>query len=154
MNQLKQISNMKKILVLLSTVFLLNGCAESLALLGTSSSNGKILQSSLNSAISYGVKKQTGKTPLEHAVAYAESVNPEKKQETCISSIERTRSEFCTIVNKKISLTNNAVKEKTLAIVKKYPKNFKIRDITVLKEIVKSSKIEELAKNSDIHKRR
>ena len=73
MNQLKQISNMKKILVLLSTIFLLNGCAESLALLGTSTSNGKILQSSLNSAVSYGVKKQTGKTPLEHVVAYAES---------------------------------------------------------------------------------
>ena len=109
MNQLKQISNMKKILVLLSTVFLLNGCAESLALLGTSSSNGKILQSSLNSAVSYGVKKQTGKTPLEHAVAYAESVNPEKKQETCISSIERTRSNFCTVVKKQISLTNTAL---------------------------------------------
>ena len=74
-------------------IFLLNGCAESLALLGTSTSNGKILQSSLNSAVSYGVKKQTGKTPLEHAVAYAERVNPEKKQETCISFIERTRSD-------------------------------------------------------------
>ena len=58
MYQLKQISNMKKILILLSTIFLLNGCAESLALLGTGTSNGKIVQSSLNSAISYGVKKQ------------------------------------------------------------------------------------------------
>ena len=148
---------MKKVFFLLSSLFLLNGCAESVALLGTSvggASNGKMLQSSLNSAISYGVKKQTGKTPLEHALAYAEEKNPKKKQETCISFIEKTRSEFCTIVNKQISLTNNAVKEKTLAIVKKYPKNFKIRDITVLKEIVKSSKIEDLAKNSDIHKRR
>ena len=148
---------MKKILFLLSTVLLLNGCAESVALLGGSiggASNGKIVQSSLNSAISYGVKKQTGKTPLEHALAYAEEKNPEKKQETCISFIEKTRSEFCTILNKQISLTNIAVKEKTLAIVKKYPKNIKTRDITVLKEIVKSSKIEDLAKNSDIHKRR
>ena len=126
MNQLKQTSNMKKILVLLSTIFLLNGCAESLALLGTSTSNGKILQSSLNSAVSYGVKKQTGKTPLEHAVAYAESVNPEKKQETCISSIERTRSEFCTIVKKQISLTNTALKKKTLEIVEKYPKEIAV----------------------------
>ena len=41
-------------------------------------SNGKIVQSSINSAISYKVKKQTGKTPLEHAIAYAEK-NPEKK---------------------------------------------------------------------------
>ena len=154
MNQLKQISNMKKILILLSTIFLLNGCAESLALLGTGTSNGKILQSSLNSAVSYGIKKQTGKTPLGHVLAYAEEKNPEKKEETCISFIERTRSEFCAILNKKVSLTNIAVKEKTLAIVKKYPKNIKTRNITALKEIVKSSKIEDLAKNSDIHKRR
>jgi len=148
---------MKKVFFLLSSLFLLNGCAESIALLGGSvggASNGKILQSSLNSAISYGVKKQTGKTPLEHALAYGEEKNPEKKKETCISFIERTRSEFCTILNKKISLTNIAVKEKTLEIVKKYPKNNKTKDITVLKEIVKSSKIEDLAKNSDIYKRR
>ena len=156
---------MKKIFGLLTTLLLLNGCAESVALLGTSAggaSSGKMLQSSVNSAISYGVKKQTGKTPLEHALAYAEEKNPEKKQETCISFIERTRSEFCTILNKQISLTNIAIKEKTLEIVKKYPKkivkkypkNNKTRDITVLKEIVKSSKIEDLAKNSDIHKRR
>ena len=157
MNQLKQISNMKKILILLSSLFLLNGCAESVALLGTSvggASSGKMLQSSLNSVISYGVKQHTGKSPLEHALAYAEEKNPEKKQETCISFIERTRSEFCTILNKQISLTNIAAKEKTLEIVKKYPKNIKTRDIIVLNKIVKSSKIEDLAKNSDIHKRR
>ena len=63
---------MNKIFGLLITLLFLNGCAESIALLGTSASNGKILQSSVNSAISYGVKKQTGKTPLEHAMAYAE----------------------------------------------------------------------------------
>ena len=148
---------MKKVFFLLSTVLLLNGCAESVALLGSSiggASNGKIVQSSLNSAISYGVKKQTGKTPLEHALAYAEEKNPQKKQETCISFIEKTRSEFCTILNKQISLTNTVVKEKTLEIVKKYPKNIETRDIIFLKEIVKSSKIEDLAKKSDIHKRR
>jgi len=148
---------MKKVFFLLSSLFLLNGCAESVALLGGSvggASSGKMLQSSLNSAISYGIKQQTGKSPLEHAIAYAEEKNPQKKQETCISFIERTRSEFCTILNQQISLTNIAIKEKTLEIVKKYPKNNKTRDITVLKEIVKSSKIEDLAKNSDIHKRR
>ena len=151
MNQLKQISNMKKILVLLSTIFLLNGCAESLALLSTSTSNGKILQSSLNSAVSYGVKKQTGKTPLEHAVAYAESVNPEKKQETCISSIERTRSEFCTVVKKQISLTNTALKKKTSEIVKKYPKE--IAD-SIKTKMKKTSLIEDIAKKSIIYNRR
>ena len=148
---------MKKVFFILLSLFLLNGCAESVALLGSSvggASSGKMLQSSLNSAISYGVKQRTGKTPLGHALAYAEEKNPEKKQETCISFIEKTRSEFCTILNKQISLTNIAVKEKTLAIVKKYPQNIKTKDITVLKKIVKSSKIEELAKKSDIYKRR
>ena len=142
---------MKKILVILSTIFLLNGCAESLALLGTSTSNGKILQSSLNSVVSYGVKKQTGKTPLEHAVAYAESVNPEKKQETCISSIERTRSEFCTVVKKQISFTNTAIKKKTSEIVKKYPKEIAV---SIQAKIKKTSLIEDIAKKSIIYNRR
>ena len=144
MNHLKQISNMKKILILLSSVFLLNGCAESLALLGTGTSNGKILQSSLNSAVSYGVKKQTGKTPLEHVIAYAEEKNPEKKKETCISSFEITRSEFCTIVKKQIKSKSTNVMEKTTEIAKEYPKK-------IIKEI---SKIEKIAKKSIIYNRR
>ena len=144
MNHLKQISNMKKILLLLSTIFLLNGCAESLALLGTGTSNGKILQSSLNSAVSYGVKKQTGKTPLEHAIAYAEEKNPDRKKETCISSFEITRSEFCTIVKKQIKSKSSDMVEKTTDFVKVFPKN-KIKEI---------SKIEKIAKKSIIYNRR
>ena len=107
---------MKKLFFLLSLTCLLNGCAESVALLGTGASNGRIVQSSLNSAISYGVKKQTGKTPLEHAIAYAEEKNPERKKETCISFIERTRSEFCSIAKKKILLTNTILAKKTAEI--------------------------------------
>ena len=134
---------MKKLLLLLSTIFLLNGCAESLALLGPGASNGRFVQSSLNSAISYGVKKQTGKTPLEHAIAYAEEKNPERKKETCISSFEITRSEFCTIVKKQINIKSAALMEKTVEIVEEYPK--KIKEI---------SKIEKIAKKSIIYNRR
>ena len=132
---------MKKIILLLSTIFLLNGCAESLALIGTSASNGRLVQSSLNSAISYGVKKQTGKTPLEHAIAYAETKNPERKKETCISSFEITRSEFCTIVKKKISLTNTVVANKTPEIVKSFPKINKIKETSLIEKIAKKSVI-------------
>ena len=134
---------MKKILLLLSTVFLLNGCAESLALLGPGASNGRIVQSSLNSAISYGVKKQTGKTPLEHAIAYAEEKNPERKKETCISSFEITRSEFCTIVKKQIKLKSTALMDKTVKIAEEFPKKIK-----------EESKIEKIAKKSIIYNRR
>ena len=138
---------MGKIIVLLTTMLFLSGCAESVAFLGSSiggASNGKILQSSLNSAISYGIKKQTGKTPLEHAIAYAEAKNPERKKETCISSFEITRSEFCTIVKKQVKLKSSKIIEKTAEIVKQYPKN-KIKEI---------SKIEKIAKKSIIYNRR
>ena len=135
---------MKKILLLLSALFLLNGCAESLALIGPGASNGRFVQSSLNSAISYGVKKQTGKTPLEHAIAYAEKKNPERKKETCISSFEITRSEFCTIVKKQIKLKSTAMIENTADIVKEYP----------IKKIKIVSKIERIAKKSNIYNRR
>ena len=134
---------MKKILLLLSTILLLNGCAESLALLGPGASNGRLVQSSLNSAISYGVKKQTGKTPLEHAIAYAEEKNPERKKETCISSFEITRSEFCTIVKKQIKLKSTALMDKTVKIAEEFPKKIK-----------EESKIEKIAKKSIIYNRR
>ena len=104
---------MRRITILLTTIMLLNGCAESMALLGPSisgASNGKILQSSLNSAISYGVKKQTGKGPLEHVKAYAEKVNPEKKKEPCLSFLEKTNSEMCAVLKKHLILTKSKIK--------------------------------------------
>ena len=109
---------MKNVFFLLSLTFLLNGCAESVALLGTGASNGRIVQSSLNSAISFGVKKETGKTPLEHAIAYAEENNPEKKKEPCLSFIIKTNSEICAIVKKQLDITKskilNTSKDKSL----------------------------------------
>ena len=104
--------SMKKIFGLLTTLLLLNGCAESVALLGTSvggASNGKILQSSFNTAVSYGVKKQTGKGPLEHIAAYAEKVNPQKKKEPCLSFVKKTNSEICAIVKKQLKLTKSKI---------------------------------------------
>ena len=60
---------MKKILVSLVSIFLLSGCAESIALLGplSGAASGKTLQSSIQSGVSYAIKKQTGKSPFEHA---------------------------------------------------------------------------------------
>ena len=105
---------MKKIFGLLITLFLLNGCAESVALLGSSvggASKGRILQSSANTAISLGVKQRTGKSPLEHAIAYAEEKNSEKK-EPCLSFLEKTNSELCSIVKNQMSLTKSKILNK------------------------------------------
>ena len=107
---------MKRIFVLLTTMLLLNGCAESVALLGTSAgtaSNGKILQSSFNSVVSYGIKQQTGKGPIQHVIAYAEKINPEKEKEPCLSFIEKTNSEICAIVKKQLKITKSKIKNET-----------------------------------------
>ena len=104
---------MKKILGLLVILLFLNGCAESVALLGTSVSNGKIVQSSISSSVSYGIKKQTGKTPLEHAIAYADQKNPQKKKEPCLSFLEKTNSEICAIVKKQLKITKSKIFKKS-----------------------------------------
>ena len=126
---------MKKILLLLSAIFLLTGCAESLALLGSGASNGRVVQSSLNTAISYGIKIQTGKTPLEHAIAYAEEMNPQKKKEPCLSFAEKTNSEICAIVKNQLKITKSKILKKS--------KGRSIKDLTssLQTNINKKSKI-------------
>ena len=128
---------MKKIISLTFTLILLTGCAESLALLGpasTSVTGGNFAQSAASSAISFGVKKQTGKTPMEHAMVYAKKHNPEMKKSKCVAFLDSTESEICEAVKKNISETKNYFINK--------------------KRILVRSKIENLARESDIYNRR
>ena len=132
---------MKKILGLLLGLSLLTGCAESLALLGPTSSavtGGNIAQSAFSSAVNYGVKKQTGKSPMEHAIAYAEEINSQKKKEPCLSFAEKTNSEICAIVKKQLELTKYKILMRS--------KENSIKDLTSsLKPIInKKSKIKHL----------
>jgi hypothetical protein len=103
---------MKKTLSLLATLFLLNGCAETLALLGPASSafgGGNAAQSAISSAVSFGVKKQTGKSPAEHAFAYVNEHNPEKKKVRCVKFIDSTKSETCAAIKKNIIETKRKI---------------------------------------------
>ena len=130
---------MKKILGLLLGLSLLTGCAESLALLGPTSSavtGGNIAQSAFSSAVNYSVKKQTGKSPMEHAMAYAEEMNPKKKKEPCLSFAEKTNSEICVIVKKQLELTKSkilmrskekSIKDLTSSLKPNINKKFKIK---------------------------
>ena len=133
---------MKKILGLLLGLSLLTGCVESLALLGPTSTTavtgGNIAQSAFSSAVNYGVKKQTGKSPMEHAIAYAEEINPQKKKEPCLSFAEKTNSEICAIVRKQLKITKSKMLNKS--------KEESIRDLTssLQPNINKKSKIKYL----------
>ena len=132
---------MKKILGLLLGLTLLTGCAESLALLGPTSAavtGGNIAQSAFSSAVNYGVKKQTGKSPMEHAIAYAEEINPEKKKEPCLSFVEKTNSEICAIVKKQLKLTKSKI------LMKSKEKSIKDLTSSLQPNINKKSKIKYL----------
>ena len=128
---------MNKILTLLILLTIFSGCSQSIALLGpasTSVTGGNLAQSAVSSAVSFGVKKQTGKSPMEHAIAYAEKHNPEKIKSKCIYFLDQTESEICHAVKKNI---------------------YETRDYFINKQkIIKRSKIENLARKSDIYNRR
>ena len=105
---------MKKFLFLISSLFILNGCAETVALLGPASSafsGGNVVQSSLTSAASFGIKRQTGKSPVEHAISYAKEHNPDRKKEKCLDFLEMSTSEVCTIAKKKVAEIKVKIKE-------------------------------------------
>ena len=128
---------MKKILIIISLALTLNGCANSLAFLGPASSlagSGNVAQSAVSSAVSYGVKKQTGMSPSEHAVAYVQKHNPENKKEKCLEFIDLTNTEACAAVKENISETKKKI-------------------VKVKNSILDKSKIEDLAKKSGIARR-
>ena len=133
---------MKKTLSLLATLFLLNGCIESMALLGpaaTGAGSGKITQSAVSSAVSYSVKQQTGKSPSQHALTYVKKHNLQKKKDTCISFIDRTNSELCAVLKKKMSLTRTKIINN-----KKDDKSLKELSSSLQSNINKKSKIKYL----------
>ena len=107
--------SMKKNLCLLVIFTLLSGCFGSMAFLGTASTtaasgaSGNIARGAFTSTVSYGVKKQTGKLPIEHAVSYAEGKNSLKQKEPCKSFAEKTNLKICSIVKKQLNLTKSKI---------------------------------------------
>ena len=128
---------MKKILIIISLAITLSGCANSLAFLGPASSlagGSNIAQSAASSAVSYGVKKQTGMSPSEHAIAYVQKHNPENKKEKCLEFIDLSNSEACAAVKKNISETTKKI-------------------VDAKNSILDKSKIEDLAKKAGLIRR-
>ena len=123
---------------LVTVLLLLYGCVESVAILGpvtTGAGSGRIAQSAISSSLSFGIKKQTGKSPSEHALAYVKKHNSEIEKEECTKSLNLNQSGTCTSIKKNTSQTKKTIVE-------------------VKKNIFKRSKIEDLAKNSDLLKKR
>ena len=95
-------------------LILLSGCFGSVALLGpasTTAASGNLARGAFSSTVSYGVKKTTGKLPIEHAVAYAEEKNlyKKKQKEPCLSFVEKTNSKICAMIKKQIKATKSKI---------------------------------------------
>ena len=97
---------MKKILGLLFFGIFLTGCyTNSLTMVGpaTGVASGKLSETATSTTINHIVKKQTGKTPVEHVLS--------EKQ---IKTLDKTKSkinpcnknpDFCAVINKRIEKT-------------------------------------------------
>ena len=103
---------MKKLSILVFTFLFLTGCYQSMAVLGpaTGAANGKVVQSSLPSAASYGIKKQTGKSPFEHIVAYSKQTDLENCRE------ENVQAKKCLNLNEKLLSAQSLVDQKVQVI--------------------------------------
>mgnify|MGYP003683352241 FL=1 len=107
---------MKKIFGLFSLLFILNGCAESMALLApasTAMSGGNIVHSSATSLASFSIKKSTGKSPAEHAISLAKKHNPDRKKEKCVEFLESTNSEVCKILKTRVTKLKTKINERS-----------------------------------------
>ena len=110
---------MKKNFCLLIIFILLSGCFGSVAFLGPASTtaasgaSGNVARGAFTSTVSYGIKKTTGKLPIEHAVAYAEDKNPKQKKEPCSAFAEKTNLEICSIVKKQLKITKSKILKKS-----------------------------------------
>ena len=131
---------MKKKFILLTSIILLTGCVETIALLGPASSlvgGGNVVHSSISSAASYGVKKTTGKSPMQHVLAYAEEKNPNKSKDRCLSFVKKTESEACYIAKKQLSSIKKSASLKVKSAFdlskSKVPKKIKSKEATVKK---------------------
>ena len=135
---------MIKNLCLLLVFILLSGCFGSMAFLGSASTtaasgaSGNIARGAFTSTVSYGIKKTTGKLPLEHAIAYAEEKKTKIEKKPCLSFVIKTNSKICSIVKKQLNSTKSKILRKSK------DKSLKDHTSSIQPNIDKKSKIKYL----------
>ena len=114
---------MRKLIGLLISLFLLSGCFESSLVVGPviGGVQGKLAQSSVSTALSYGVKYKTGKYPIQHIL--------KQKKEKVIKTVSLVEEKVLTTTNK---IKHNLVRKSEIKLVKASYKTIKAK-ITKLK---------------------
>ena len=94
---------MKRVLILLFFGMLLTGCySSSLTVVGpaTGVASGKISETAASTSLNYVIKKQTGKTPIEHVLSEGQI----KTLETTKSKVKpcNNNEELCAFINARV----------------------------------------------------
>ena len=103
--------NLKKIILLILSLFFLNSCVETTAFLGpaiTAGTSGNVYQAGLSYGSNQLVKKTTGKTTFEHMSEFIDSkkfkdtkkkiINSKSKLEESFENVEKSSLDFLTSV--------------------------------------------------------
>ena len=131
---------MRKLTGLLITLFLLSGCFESSLVVGPAigGTQGKLAQSSVSTALSYGIKVKTGKYPIQHII--------KQKKEKVVKTVSLMEEKVLTTTNK---IKHNLAEKSEVKLVKANYKTIK----TIKAEITKL-KIRTISKKIFVHKPR
>ena len=130
---------MRKLIGLLILLFLLSGCFETSLVMGPAigGAQGKLAQSSVSTALSYGIKYKTGKYPVQHIL--------KQKKEKVIKTVSLMEEKVLTTTNK-IKIKLNLVKKPELRLVKA---NYKI-----IKAKITKLKVRTISKRIFVHEPR
>jgi len=128
---------MRKLVALLISLFLLSGCFETSLVVGPAigGAQGKLAQSSVSTALSYGVKYKTGKYPIQHIL--------KQKKEKAVTTASLMGEKVLTTTDK---IKHNLVKKPEPRLVKA---NYKI-----IKAKIAKLKIQTISKKIFIHEPR
>ena len=120
------VNAMRKLIGLLISLFLLSGCFESSLVIGPiiGGAQGKMAQSSVSSALSYGIKHKTGKSPIQHILK-----RKKEKKEKTVKTVSLMEERVLTTTNE---IKHNFVKKPEVKLVKANYKTVKAK-ITKLK---------------------
>ena len=130
---------MRKSVALLISLFLLSGCFETSLVMGPAigGAQGRLAQSSVSTALSYGVKYKTGKYPIQHIL--------KQKKEKAVKTVSLMEEKVLTTTNK-IKIKLNLVKKPELRLVKA---NYKI-----IKAKITKLKVRTISKRIFVHEPR
>ena len=136
---------MRKLVGLLILPFLLSGCFESSLVMGPAigGAQGKLVQSSASTAVSYGIKVKTGKYPIQHILKQKKEKAVkilEQKKEKAVKTVSLMKEKALTTTNK---IKHNLVKEPEVKLVRANYETIKTikAEITKLKIRTISEKI-------------